>query len=431
MTPKELAEYNNKDADATRRIMFPLKQELQENDQWELFQRQMKLVKTVSKMQLRGVKIDSEAVNSEISAIHQVTQKTEDIFNSRGINVRSGAQVGELLASLGLPLKRTGKTNQYKTDAETLKNLKHPVAERILQFRELDKLRSTFLEAMKGHMVNGRIHTTYNITGTKTGRLSSTDPNLQNIPKRTRHIFIPDGGAFVEADYSQFEIRIIAAIAHEDKLEQDLSDGVNIHLAICQEVYGREEVTEKELFRAKSIVFGTTYGRSPQSIAREYRIPVSEAERIQGLIEHKYPGIYQYKKSMEGKDVLRSPFGRVKYFEGNIKELYNFPIQSTGGDILLGSLVLLDEALPSYASLALTVHDNIVIDCIKGKEMEIAKLVKTTMERPIPELDNRTFNGKCAIGTNWRDLERIDVDATDTTGDGDTNQIPGSSGALR
>jgi len=407
MSRSELSQYNNTDADTTRRIMLPLKQELKENGQWELFQTQTRLIKVISKMQCRGIKLDLSAVEEEVKTIGEAIDSTEKIFWSQGINIRSGAQIGDLLVNMGMSLKRTKGGQQYRTSKEDLEKLEHPVVKRILYFRELDKLRSTFLEGMRSRLIGGRIHTTYSQTRTKTGRLASSDPNLQNVPRRSRHIFVPDGGLFVEGDYGQFEIRIIAAVTGDKALQRDLDDGVNIHENICAEVYGREEISSKELLRAKAIVFGTMYNRQPESIAKEFGISRAEALKLQAVVTGRYPAILRFQASVTNKTVIKSAYNRFKYFEGNIAEMYNFPIQSAGSDTLLGSMAILDERLERElpeVHLALTVHDNLVVDCtLKDKDAAII-LIRECMERPIPELGDRCFPIKITSGSNWRDL---------------------------
>jgi len=409
MSRSELSDYNNSDADSTRRIMLPLKQELEENGQWELMQTQVKLIKVISKMQLRGVQLDLSVVKAEVKAIGEMIGKTEKIFWSQGINIRSGAQVGELLVSMGMNLKRTKGGKQYRTRKEDLESLTHPIIGRILHFRELDKLRSTFLEGMRSRMVGDRVHTTYSQTTTKTGRLSSSDPNLQNVPVRSRHIFRPDGGLFIEGDYSQFEVRIIAAVTGDEAMDQDLGDGVNIHENICMEVYDREEISPRELLRAKAVVFGTMYNRQPESIAKEFGISRAEAVKLQAVVTGKYPKILDFQASVTDKQVIQSAYGRYKYYDGNIAEMYNFPIQSAGSDTLLTSMAILDERLEKElpnAHLALTVHDNIVVDCSERDKDDVIVLMRESLERPIPELGGRIFPIKIKIGTNWRDMTK-------------------------
>jgi len=411
MTREELAEYNNTDGDVTRRVVAPLYSELLENGQWSLFQRNMRLIPAISDMQLRGVKVDLEAVQRELAGMVDFLDGTEKLFLSKGINIRSRAQVGELLSSLGLPLKRTASGKQFKVDKDVLKQLNHPVAKRLANFYELDKLRGTFLEGIQTHLVNGRVHSTYSITGTLTGRLSSRDPNLQNIPKRVRNIYIPDNELFVEGDYNQFELKVIAAVTNDRQLQEDLDSGMSIHMNICREVYGKDEISDKELLRGKAVVFGTCYGRSPKSIAQEFGITIAEATRIQNVVVGKYPKLASYKLAMEGQKMVRSVFGRIKLFDGKITELYNFPIQSAAADIMLGALIELHDRLPKEldpsVQLVLTVYDSILVDTPGYLLEQTVQLMKEVMERPIPELNGKRFTCKFKKGLNWRDLEVI------------------------
>jgi DNA polymerase-1 len=411
MSKAELAEYNNVDADATRRIHFDIIKELEAENLLPLYAMNVNLIKTLSKMQLRGIKVDMKAVNSEVEKIKEANDKFEAIFASKGINIRSSAQIGDLLASLGCDLKMTASGKQYKVDKEVLSNLEHPIAKKLLQFRELDKLRSTFLENMPSHLVNGRVHTTYEITGTITGRLSSKDPNLQNIPRRTRNIFIPDNGLFVEADYSQFELRVIAALitmwCNDETMEKDLNEGTNMHLLIGQECYHTETLTDQQLLRAKAAVFGTVYGRSHISLAREFKITNAEAEMIQHTILGRYPGIHKYHDYISRASEVRSAYGRIKQNPPgvSVNELYNFPVQSTAGETMKMSLIGVSDALAEPDALVLTVHDNLICDVNPLNQTNATYFIKSVMERAIPELEGRRFPCKIKTGVNWRDIE--------------------------
>ena len=410
LTAAELAKYNNEDADATRRIAMEMVKETEEEGQLDLMVHQCELVHTLSRMQIRGVKVCLNTVAKELQYISATIDHTEELFASKDINIRSGQQLGELITGLGFKLPKTKSGKQYKTNAETLGKLEpHPVIKKIMEFKTLDKLRSTFLNGMKQRLVNGRIHTTYSITGTKTGRLSSRDPNLQNVPERTRHIFVPDGDVFVNADYTGFEVRMLAAICGDKKMQRDLDDGLRIHDIIALECYGDRELTPPEKLRAKAVVFGTAYGRTAGSIAREFGCTKKEAERLQGLVTGLYPGIQRYLRKMEQLKVAKSIFNRTKHFEGQVTEMYNFPIQSSGSDVLLQAMVRVDNALmkEDIGQLALTVHDNIVIDTDLNYVDDVITICKEEMEKPIPEAGGMCFPITIKVGPNWRDLKSI------------------------
>jgi len=410
MTAKELAKYNNEDADGTRRVAMEMVKETEEYGQTELMANQMLLVKTISKMQIRGVKVDLEAVRSELQHISETIDHTEELFLSKNINIRSGAQLGDLIIGLGFKLPKTKSGKQYRTNREALEKLApHPVIKKILQFKTLDKLRSTFLNGMKQRLVEGRIHTTYSITGTKTGRLSSRDPNLQNVPEVVRNIFIPDGDVFVNADYKGFEVAMLAAICGDKKMQQDLDDGLRIHDIIGLECYGDRELEPAEKLRAKAVVFGTAYGRTAGSIAREFGCTKKEAERLQSIVLGKYPGVSQYLRRMEQTKVAKSIFNRVKHYEGMVTEMYNFPIQSSGSDVLLQAMNRVDETLSreDIGCLALTVHDNIVVDTDLNYVDDVITICKREMEMPIPEAHGKIFPISIKVGPNWRDLKSI------------------------
>jgi len=397
--------YNCTDADVTYRIKQKQQVLLEQAGLTPLFKTSCKLIRPISKMQLRGVKVDVDAINTAVNEIEGLLKQTEAIFYSKGINVRSGLALGQVMRAMGASLKHT-PTGRIKTDAESLRQVDHPLARHLLKFKELDKLYSTFLKGMEARLHNGRIHTTYNITGTVTGRLSSSDPNLQNIPRRVRHIFIPDKDYFIEADYSQFEIRVAAAVIPSESLQKDLDSGIKIHHKLAQEVYHREleTLTDKEILRTKAVVFGTIYGRSARSIALEHKITISEAQELQSVIEGRYPEIKEFKSKLLADRFFVTPFGRRREFGENVTELFNFPIQSSAADILRESIVLLDE---EGLDLVLTVHDNVILDCNKHELRIVLEALQRIMQRPMPILNNTTFPVKISLGANWRDLDEI------------------------
>jgi len=396
MSRAELAQYNCSDADVTYRVYEEQVKELltEPPELRETFNEVCKAVRVIGDMQLRGTRIDVKRLNETIEDYREYVDKIYDAFLRKGINVNSPIQLKEFLArNVKIFVKNTQKVELQKYDD-------NPIVELILRYREKAKLLSTFLEPFKGE----RIYTTYNLTGTITGRLSSENPNLQNIPKDVRHIFLPsEDEYFVEADYSQFELMIYATLVHDDDMLSDLTSGLRIHDKVANRIYGDREKTHREMKITKTVVFGTMYGRTPRSVALALQIPIYEAEKHQRALFDVYPSIKRYQERMGSKSEVRTVFGRKKINVGKATEMYNFPIQSTAADILIRTLNILHE---EGFKLALTVHDSIVFESNSPKED--GKRAREILTRPIPELEGRSFPCKVEYGKNWRDLKKLE-----------------------
>jgi DNA polymerase-1 len=368
------------------------------------------LVYAIGRMEARGVLVDVQTLAAMYSQCAPILSEMDEMFSGLGINPRSPKQVKELLG-----LKDANK--------ETLKyNIKrgHPkseLMEKLLEYRHLDKMASVYLKGVYDRMESGRIHTHYKIDGTGTGRLSSEDPNLQNVPEEMRVVYASDPEhIFIKGDYSQIELWVGAIIAHEETMLKDLLAGVDIHYISCQLCFPhvplkagnrKGDFSHREGLIAKTVTFGTFYGRTAHSISREFGVTVREAEEWQIKILNKYPALLKYRERCEfetrTKGYLVTPFGRKRYITTD-RQGYNFPIQSTASDITLGSIRLADAA---GLEPVISVHDDIVFQVKETNWKKEVLKIKKVMERKIPELSNLPFKVEYAKGTNWYDLTAI------------------------
>lgn len=399
----QLLEYANKDALTTYTVMEEQRKDLSEKQLNLMSELLIPLVRAIHRMESRGVLLDVQTLASLYSQIQPRHEQLEEHFATKGVNPRSSVQMKQYFQ-----LKDTQEDTLSK---QVERN--HPMKEdmeMLLEYRGLQKLSSVYLKGAYKRMENGRIHTHYKIEGTGTGRLSSEDPNLQNIPDIMRVIYIADPEhLLISADYKQVELWVGAILAEEDQMLSDLMNGRDIHYDMCCEIWPKQTVFDKRQRNlAKTINFGTFYGRGAYSIARQFGITVSEAERMQMISINKYPKLLNYKAMCEiafsRQGYLETPWGRRRYLS-SITQGYNFPVQSTASDITLSGIVLLDQAkLWNWA----TVHDEVVIQVpIKSLKEDLAT-IKGILERPVPELNGIAFKLDYAIGPCWYDMKEVE-----------------------
>lgn len=374
------------------------------------------LLSVLVRMEETGILLDVEflhAMARELNA--EIRRLEEEIFELAGerFNLGSPQQLGILLfEKLGLPvLKRTQKTKSYSTGAEILDELAargYPIAERILRHRELTKLQSTYVEALPGMVaLDGRIHTRFNQAVAATGRLSSANPNLQNIPVRTeigqriRRAFVaPAGHQLVIADYSQIELRILAHIAEDPTLVAAFEAGEDIHRATAATVLGVDPdlVTPEQRRAAKVINFGILYGMSAFGLAANLKIPQKEADRFIREYLERFPGVRRYIEETEGsaerEGKVETLYGRVRWLPDiqsknrNLREnakrmAINARIQGTAADLLKLAMIAVDARLAKEypaVRLLLTVHDELVFEVPEADAERVALIVKEEME---------------------------------------------------
>ncbi len=378
------------------------------------------LAKVLAKMELAGIKVqrvtleEMQVENQEV--IEGLTQEIYDLAGEE-FNINSPKQLGVILfEKMGLPLEYTKKTKTgYSTAVDVLERLAPiaPIVAKILDYRQITKLQSTYVVGLQEAIVeDGKIHTRYVQDLTQTGRLSSTDPNLQNIPIRLeqgrliRKAFVPsfDDAVLVSSDYSQIELRVLAHISQDEHLIQAFKDGLDIHTSTAMRVFGRataEEVTDLDRRNAKAVNFGVVYGISDFGLANNLGITRAEAKDYIETYFERYPGIKNYMDTIvrEARDqgYVETIFHRrralpdiharnfqVRSFAE--RTAINSPIQGSAADILKIAMINLDRALEegNYTSrMLLQVHDEIVLEVPKSEQEAITTLLKEVMENAI------------------------------------------------
>ena len=436
LDPKEVYEYAAEDADVTLKLKNILEKELHEKGLYQLFEEvEMPLVPVLARMEMNGARID-EASLAETSKVFTERMETieRDIREVAGqeLNISSPRQIGELLfdqLKIDSKPKKT-KTGQYVTDEATLLALKskHPVVEKILDYRGYKKLLSTYIDALP-QLVNprtGHIHTSYNQAVTATGRLSSSNPNLQNIPirdengKEVRKAFIPDEGElFFSADYSQIELRLMAHLSQDKNMVEDFNSGHDIHQATAAKIFKVpiEEVTSTMRRKAKTANFGIIYGISAFGLAERMEVSRSEARQLIDDYFVTYPGVKEYMdKSIEKARQLgytQTLLGRrcqlpdinsrnavVRgYAERNA---INAPIQGTAADIIKVAMIRIDKRMREEglrSKMILQVHDELNFSVVPEEKEQLQALVINEMQNAI-KLSVPLF-ADCGWGTNW------------------------------
>ena len=393
------------------------------------------LIPVLYKMEEAGVKIDNsrfDALNKEFS--DELAKLETEIHNLAGtsFNINSPIQLSEILFDkLGLPTQGIKKTTRgYSTGAKELDKLRklHPIIQKLERYREVGKLLSTYITPLPTLAdENDRIHTTYTQDVTATGRLSSINPNLQNIPvrsedgKRIRNCFAADEGkVFVSADYAQFELRLAAALSHDEALINDFNAGLDIHTKTASDAFHvpMDKVTKQQRRAAKVINFGVLYGMSPKGLSDAAGMSFYEAKQfIERYFElrapmRKYLDAQLEKGRAEG--FVETLYGRRRptpdLHAPNFlvraaaeRAAANMPIQGTEADLMKRAMIAVDKALPDGAKLILQVHDSLIIECDKAQADKIAKMLQEKMEQVAPELPVK-LAVDVKIGEDWGDL---------------------------
>lgn len=418
----------------TWRMWTEMKKKLEETQQTHIFfDIEMPLAAVLADMELEGFKIDREKLYDYGVYLDDVAGQLEEriyTYAGRQFNINSPKQLGEVLfEEMLLPTDKKTKTG-YSTSAEVLERLRryHPIIEDILDYRQLTKLKSTYVDGLlKVADENGRIHTTFKQTGTATGRLSSAEPNLQNIPIRTelgremRKFFIPSdvSKVLIDADYSQIELRLLAEIAGDSAMREAFVSGTDIHTSTAMRVFGvdKEDVTIELRKRAKAVNFGIMYGMGEYSLSQDLHIPVAEAKAYISRYLGSYPDIDKYLK-----DIIKSAYdtgyvttllGRRRYIPelANSKKMLqkfgervamNSPIQGTAADIMKIAMINIHRELRSSgidAKLILQVHDELIIEAEESCADQALDILKREMENAIK--CNVPLDVEAHIGKNW------------------------------
>ena len=424
-------------AEAIWHLKPVLRQELEKQGMQKLYdEMELPLCTTLYRMEKAGVAIDREQLTQfgEMLALRIHDCETLIYSYSEGaFNINSTKQLGELLFDkLGLPPVKKTKTG-YSTNAEVLEKLKskHPIIPAIMDYRMLTKLKSTYADGLlKVIGSDGRIHTTFQNLVTATGRLSSTEPNLQNIPVRTdlgaeiRKMFVPrEGCVLVDADYSQIELRVLAHIADDPVMQNAFVGGMDIHAVTASQVFDVpvEEVTSLMRRHAKAVNFGIVYGISEFSLSEDLGVSRWEAKDYIDSYLANYKGVRTYMKQVveDARETgyTTTLYGRKRYIpelkssnfnirSGAERIALNTPIQGTAADLIKLAMLRVDAALrASYpeAQLILQVHDELIVECPEEIAPEVAKLVSREMEQ-VATL-NVPLTAEAKWGKSWFDAK--------------------------
>ena len=409
--------YAAEDADVTLRLWLLLKPRLREEGALALYEQvERRMVTVLREMEAAGIKVDGAElarIGEDFAARLVVLEQQIHALAGRAFNVGSPKQLGEILFDeMKLSGGRKGKTGAYSTDASVLEDLSAQgveLAARVLDWRQLAKLKSTYVEALAAQIdpVDRRVHTSYGMAGTSTGRLSSNDPNLQNIPIRSeeglriRRAFVAEPGhVLLAADYSQIELRLLAHLADVPTLREAFAHGEDIHSRTAAEIFGLEKgkVDKEARRRAKTINFGIIYGMSAFGLASRLGIPPAEGRAIIDAYFAQYPGIRQEmercKEEARTHGFVRTPFGRKLWIPdiatkdpvrraGAERAAINAPFQGGAAEIIKRAMVRLPRALRDAglkARMLLQVHDELVFEVPEAEVEATAALVKDIME---------------------------------------------------
>lgn len=436
LAPADICDYACEDADITLQLMEPLKAEMEKNQLTRVFHEiEMPLIPVLAQMERNGVRLDTEALSETGEQFRQRMQQLEtEIYELAGhpFTITSPRQVGEVLfdeLKLNEKAKKT-KSGQYSTGEEVLEAIKHkhPIVEKILAHRALKKLISTYIDALP-KLINpatGRIHTSFNQAVTATGRLSSSNPNLQNIPVRgddgreIRKAFVPEPGCiFFSADYSQIELRIMAHLSADEHLVNDFRCGRDIHAATAARIFHKpiEEVSRDERRKAKTANFGIIYGISAFGLAERMEVSRTEAKELITNYFETYPRVKEYMQTSVERarelGYIVTEFGRRRYLPDITsrnavvrgyaeRNAVNAPIQGTAADIIKIAMVRIAQRFETegiQSKMILQVHDELNFSVLPEEFERVKNIVIQEMEgaytMSVPLLAD------CGEGKNW------------------------------
>ena len=436
LTPQEIYKYACEDADVTLKLKNILEKELQEKNDEKLFREiEMPLVPVLAQMEMNGARIDTAAlknISEELSAKMQAIETEIYALAGTEFNISSPRQVGDILFNRLQLIEKAKKTKsgQYSTSEEVLESMrhKHPIVEKILDYRGLKKLLTTYVDALP-QLINpetGKIHTSFNQTVTATGRLSSSNPNLQNIPVRDengreiRRAFIPDDGClFFSADYSQIELRIMAHMSGDKGMVEAFRSGEDIHTDTAAKVYKvpAAEVTKAMRSKAKTANFGIIYGISAFGLAERMGVDRREAKELIDEYFKTYPGIKAYiEKSVD--DAKRNGYAETlfhrKRFLPDInshnavvrgyaeRNAVNAPIQGTAADIIKVAMINIHNRLKRErlkARMIIQVHDELDFNVPENEKEQLQAIVMEEMQNACHM--SVPLTADCGWGANW------------------------------
>ncbi|NUJ97513.1 hypothetical protein HGA92_01845 [Candidatus Gracilibacteria bacterium] len=427
--------YSGEDVYMTHKIYEKQKQE-KINENKVLQEIEIPLLEVLKDMEITGVKIQRDKLKEIGIMLENETQRLEkEIYHLAGedFNISSPKQVGEILFSkLGLQATKKTKTG-FSVDSDVLQSLAHkfPIAQNIIDFRHYKKLLSTYVEGLIKELdENDIIHTNYNQTVTTTGRLSSTNPNLQNIPigegiaGEIRTAFIPykEEDFILAFDYSQVEVRILALMSGDENLISAFQNGIDIHYNTAKFIFGKENISVYERKIAKTVNFGVIYGISPFGLSEMLGISRSDAKNYIDKFYENYPKVSNFFdaiiKSCEENGYVETIFGRKRYINGiNDKnriikqsaerEAINMPIQGTSADVIKIAMIQIHNFLKEgnyKTKLIMQVHDELVFDLVSEEKEKIIPEIQKIMENILPN-KNIKLLVEWNIGKNWKEAK--------------------------
>lgn len=417
---KDLSKYACADADMTYRLSKTMEKELKDQDLYDIFSSiEVPLVEVLAYMEISGISIDTSALK-EIS--HELTKKLKrleteiHVISGETFNINSPKQLSEILfKKLQLPTGKKTKTGA-STDVSVLESLagKFEIAQKLLDFRQISKLLSTYVDVLPT-LINkktGRIHTSFNQVVTATGRLSSSNPNLQNIPiksdygKLIRKAFVPERAQdfIISADYSQIELRILAHLSQDKMLMEDFEKGRDVHQSTAAEIYDvkPEDVTSDMRNHAKTINFGIVYGMSPFGLSKTLGIKKTEAETYINKYFLRYKGVKKYMDSLiefaRENGYVKTILGRKRFItnikSGNMNErlfaermAINTPVQGSAADMIKAAMIKIYKEIKDKeykTKMILQIHDELLFECPKEELEDIKKMIHHIMPNAVP-----------------------------------------------
>lgn len=435
----KIKEYAGEDADITLQLKNVFEPQLKTKHVEKVFYEvENPLVKVLMDMEFEGIRIDTGFLHDYSKELEREAKQAEEaVYKTAGVrfNLASPKQLGEVLfdkLKLDPKAKKT-KTGQYATGEDVLQKLAHqfPIVSDILTFRELTKLKSTYVDALP-MLINthtGRVHTTYGQAVAVTGRLASNNPNLQNIPVRSdrgkeiRKAFIPRDNqhVLISADYSQIELRIVAAISGDKNMCEAFRLGKDIHTATAAKVYGVEEadVTKEMRYKAKSVNFGIIYGQGAFGLADNLGISRTEAKTIIDNYKKEFSGINAYMESTinfaKEKGYVETLMGRKRWLRdinsSNFtvrgfaeRNAINSPIQGTAADMIKLAMIKVHQEIKKHgfkSKMILQVHDELIFDALASEANDLKALILENMESALPLPNDVPVIAEAGIGMNW------------------------------
>ncbi|MEO0790339.1 MAG: DNA polymerase I [Bacteroidota bacterium] len=422
---EKVVDYAAEDADITLQLLKYLEPEIEEEGLMQLYNEvEAPLIPVLARLEMAGVNLDSGFLRNYSQGLKaQLDEAVSEIYTAAGreFNLGSPKQIGEVLFDhLEIPYKGSKtKTGQYRTDEATLTDLAqdHPIVSKILRVRSLSKLLSTYVDALP-ELVNpltGRVHSSFNQTIAATGRLSSNNPNLQNIPIRTpegaevRKAFVPRDGnhLLLASDYSQIELRLVAELSKDKGMLSAFQEGRDIHRATAALIFDvdYDDVTRQQRYQAKTINFAILYGAGAQRLMQELNIPRAEAGNLIKTYYERFPGLQDFMKGSvadareEGyastllgrKRYLRDINSKSSLARSNAERMaMNTPIQGTAADMIKVAMIKIDQALTDgdfKTKMILQVHDELVFDAPKDEVDQVVPIIEELMRTAIPDLE--------------------------------------------